>query len=385
MLASFACDPEKSRGRLYAENPTPYRNEFQRDKDRIIHSNAFRRLEYKTQVFVNHEGDHYRNRLTHSIEVASIARSIATALGLSADLAESIALAHDMGHTPFGHAGEEALNECMKLYGGFSHNAHSIKLLTKLEQRYAAYDGLNLSWEVLEGIAKHNGPVIDHIPQIIAEYNIMHNLDLGHYSSTEAQIAALADDIAYHGHDLEDAVRADLVRIDDLMEIDFLADYITAVKNKYCNLHQNRLIYETIRFLNHYFVDNLLAMTKQNIKKYQIITEQDVRSIHMPLVTFSHEAEARLFLIKQFLFSKVYLNEKVTIVTFKARQVVKRLFDLYMNSPECLPSEWYISAKDRNDTEKASVVADYIAGMTDRYAIRECQSLCNLTFSNNNF
>ncbi|MEY3197160.1 MAG: hypothetical protein RLZZ59_528 [Pseudomonadota bacterium] len=385
MLANFACNPSNSRGRLYKESPTPYRNEFQRDKDRIIHSNAFRRLEYKTQVFVNHEGDHYRNRLTHSIEVASVARSIAQELDLSEDLAEAIALAHDMGHTPFGHAGEDILDECMKPYGGFSHNAHSIKLLTKLEQRYAAYDGLNLTWEVLEGIAKHNGPVIGDIPKVIIEYNTMHDLDLGFYSSAEAQVAALADDIAYHGHDLEDAVRAGLVRIEDLLEVEFLAQYINAVKQKYPDLHQNRLIYETIRFLNHYFVDDLLATTKQNIKLYNIETEEDVRNAKSPIVNFSPEASNRLCLIKTFLFDRVYLHEKVTAITFKAKRVVKKLFDLYMNSPQYMPNEWEANIKGQDEAMRASIVADYIAGMTDRYAIRECQSLCGFTFTNNSF
>jgi len=385
MLAPFACDPHHSRGRLYEESTTPYRNEFQRDKDRIIHSNAFRRLEYKTQVYVNHEGDHYRNRLTHSIEVASIARSIATELNVSADLAEAIALAHDMGHTPFGHAGEDALNNCMKDYGGFDHNAHSIKLLTQLEQRYAAYDGLNLTWEVLEGIAKHNGPLTTDIPDIITQYNAKHDLDLCHYASMEAQIAALSDDIAYHGHDLEDAVRAELITIEDLMEIDFLSDYIKAVRNKYPDLHHNRLIYETIRFLNHYFVDDLLAMTRQNIAYENILSEDNIRHLKKPIVEFSHEAEERLVLIKSFLFAKVYTHDKVTEMTVQSKEVVKRLFSVYMGSIKLLPDAWYALAKNATTKACATIVADYIAGMTDRYAIRECETLCNLTFSTSSF
>ncbi len=385
MLASFACNPEKTRGRLYPETPTPYRNEFQRDKDRIIHSNAFRRLEYKTQVFVNHEGDHYRNRLTHSIEVSSVARSIAAALGLSADLAESISLAHDMGHTPFGHAGEDVLDECMKNYGGFDHNAQSIKLLTQLEQRYAAYDGMNLSWEVLEGIAKHNGPLLSHIPEVIELYNERHNLDLGNYSSGEAQVSSLSDDIAYHGHDIEDAVRAELIRIEDLEEMDFIAKYIAAIKTKYPDLHINRLVYEVIRYLNHYFVDDLLATTRDNIKKYNIVTESDVRALNKAFVGFSPKAEERFSIIKKFLFKKVYKNEKVIVMTFKAKHVVKELFDLYMASPECLPPEWHSSLEGLSERSRAGVVSDYIAGMTDRYAIREHQSLCNLKFDNGSF
>ena len=385
MLASFACNPANSRGRLYEESTTPYRNEFQRDKDRIIHSNAFRRLEYKTQVYVNHEGDHYRNRLTHSIEVASIARSIATELNVSPDLAEAIALAHDIGHTPFGHAGEDALDACMKDYGGFDHNAQSIKLLTKLEQRYAAYDGLNLTWEVLEGIAKHNGPVVQDIPEIIIKYNALHDLDLLHYPSIEAQISSLSDDIAYHGHDLEDAIRAELIQIKDLEEVEFLADYIHAVQGKYPDLHQNRLIYETIRFLNHYFVDDLLAMTRQNIAHENIITEENIRHMHKPIVEFSHEALERLILIKTFLFAKVYKHEKVTAMTTQSKVIVRKLFELYMNSIKLLPEEWYILAKNADQKQCAIIVADYIAGMTDRYAIRECEARCGVVFQNSNF
>ncbi len=385
LLASYACEPAKTRGRLYPELPTPYRNEFQRDKDRIIHSNAFRRLEYKTQVFVNHEGDHYRNRLTHSIEVASIARSVAEALGLSPDLAEAISLAHDMGHTPFGHAGEEALDECMKDYGGFCHNAQSIKLLTFLEQRYAAYDGLNLTWELLEGIAKHNGPLTGYIPEAITSYNAKHNLEIHTYASSEAQVSSLSDDIAYHGHDIEDAVRADLLRIDDLEELPFLSEYINRVRAKYSNLHINRLVYELIRYLNHYFVDDLLATTRKNIKDNNIETIEDIRNMSSPIVAFSNDAEERLQTIKKFLFKKVYHHEKVLTMTFQAKQVVRKLFDLYMNFPESMPYEWQESIKGKIELERARTISDYIAGMTDRYAIRECQTLCNLKFENAGF
>ena len=385
MLASFASDPSNTRGRLYPEIATPYRNEFQRDKDRIIHSNAFRRLEYKTQVFVNHEGDHYRNRLTHSIEVSSLARSISTALGLCADLSETISLAHDMGHTPFGHAGEVVLDECMANYGGFCHNAHSIKLLTKLEQRYAAYDGLNLSWEVLEGIAKHNGPLTSDIPEAIMLYNKEYDLDLGRYSSAEAQVSSLSDDIAYQGHDIEDAIRADLITLKDLEEIEFLRDYIAIVKNKYPSLHLNKLVYELVRYLNHYFVDDLLAITRRNIERNKIKSSEDIRALGNHIVEFSHEASGRLVMIKKFLFEKVYHHEKVAVMTFKAKQVIHKLFELYMNSPECMPLEWFHLVKELDDTGKAKHVSDYIAGMTDRYAIREYQSFCNLKFDNSSF
>jgi dGTPase len=385
MLASYACDPRKSKGRLHPEKSTSYRNAFQRDKDRIIHANAFRRLEYKTQVFVNHEGDHYRNRLTHSIEVASIARSIASALNLSQDLAETIALAHDMGHPPFGHAGEDALNDCMKPYGGFCHNAQAIKILSSLEQRYGAYDGLNLTWEVLEGTAKHNGPIKKALPEYLIEYDKKHKLDLDHYSSGEAQLSALADDIAYHGHDIEDAVRAGLISIADLREIEFISEYLDIVYAEYPKLHTNRAVYELIRHLNHYFVDDLLETTRNIIAENNIETIKDIRSADFPIVQFSKEAETRFFIIKKFLFDNVYMHEKVKMMTFKARRVVKKLFEQYMEYPESMPPEWNRMVTDKDVRFKAQVISDYIAGMTDRYALKEFQTLCNLQFDNTGF
>ena len=379
---SFASDPLKTKGRLYPEIPTPYRNEFQRDKDRIIHSNAFRRLEYKTQVFINHEGDHYRNRLTHSIEVASIARSIAGTLALSEDLAECVALAHDLGHTPFGHAGEEALNACMKDHGGFCHNAHAIKLLTKLERRYAAYDGLNLTWEVLDGIAKHNGPLTGHIEESIAEYNALHDLELSKFSSTEAQVAALADDIAYHGHDLEDGMRAGIFSVDDLMELDFVQKYVLIIRSRFAKLDDMRLIYEVVRALTHDLIDDLLDQTRGNIKKFAVKTPEDVRNLDVGLVAFSDKGATYMKAIKDFLFRKVYRHTKITRVTFKCKIVVQKLFELYINNPECMSAEWVTRIGDTQSASKARVVSDYIAGMTDRHAIREYQTFYNLTFNN---
>lgn len=385
MLASFACDPRKSKGRLHEEKPTSYRNAFQRDKDRIIHANAFRRLEYKTQVFVNHEGDHYRNRLTHSIEVASIARSVAFALNLSPDLAETIALAHDIGHPPFGHAGEEALNTCMEPYGGFCHNAQAIKILTKLEQRYGAYDGLNLTWEVLEGTVKHNGPLTGLLPRYIIDYNKKHDLDLENYSSAEAQISALADDIAYHGHDIEDAVRAGLINMTDLRQMGFISEYLDIVYAEYPEITTYRAVYELIRHLNHYFVDDLLETTKNNISGNNIETIKDIRSADFPIVQFSIEAEARFLKIKKFLFDNVYLHDKVKMMTFRARRVVKELFEQYMEYPESMPPEWNKLVKGMDDAFKARTIGDYIAGMTDRYALKEFQTFCNLQFDNTGF
>ncbi len=381
MLATFAMNPRDTIGRLYPEVPTPYRNEFQRDKDRIIHSNAFRRLEYKTQVFVNHEGDHYRNRLTHSIEVASVARSLAGALCLSEDLAECVALAHDLGHTPFGHAGEDALDECMKDYGGFDHNAHAIKLLTSLEQRYAAYDGLNLTWEVLDGVTKHNGPVTGDIAEAIVNYNEMHNLRLNEFSSAEAQVAALSDDIAYHGHDLEDGIRARLFTIDDLEELEFISVYISRVRAKFPHLSHGKMIYEVIRHLTHSLIEDLLEVTRSNIKKYGIKTSDDVRLLGKPLIEFSPLGLDYMVRIKDFLMRRVYKHNRVTSVAFKCKHVVRRLFELYMDNPEVLPVEWRKSIAIGSETQ-ARIISDYIAGMTDRYAIKEFQSFYSMNFSN---
>lgn len=381
MLASFASNPLNTKGRLYPEVSTPYRNEFQRDKDRIIHSNAFRRLEYKTQVFINHEGDHYRNRLTHSVEVASVARSLAGALGLFEDLAECIALAHDLGHTPFGHAGEDALNESMKTYGGFSHNAHTIKILTSLEQRYAAYDGLNLTWEVLDGIAKHNGPLTGKLDEAISEYNQIQDLYLDQYSSAEAQVAALSDDIAYNGHDLEDGIRSGLISIDSLEEIKFLHEYIVNIKKKYPDLSPKRMIYETIRHLNHYLINDLLTASRANILKYKVQTPEDVRLLGRPLIEFSEEGLAQMNLIRKFLTTNIYRTQYISIITLKCKRVVAGLFELYMASPECLPMEWQNRIALAKDT-KPRIISDYIAGMTDRFAIKEFESFNNLTFNN---
>lgn len=381
MLASFASHPSKTQGRLYPEISTPYRNEFQRDKDRIIHSNAFRRLEYKTQVFINHEGDHYRNRLTHSIEVASLSRSIAGALDLSEDLAECIALAHDLGHTPFGHKGEDALDSSMKDHGGFSHNAHSIKLLTSLEERYAAYKGLNLTWEVLDGIAKHNGPVKGEISEAIKQYNDLHDLKLSEFSSAEAQVASLSDDIAYNGHDLEDGIRSELFNLEDLQELEFIYEYIYKIQKEYPSLSSSRVIYEAIRHLNHYLINDLLTISRYNIRKYNIQTESDIRLLGRPIIEFSEEAFSRIIRIKKFLFQNVYTNHYVSVIALKCQRVVTELFNIYIETPEFLPKSWQAKIAEGKES-KYRIISDYIAGMTDRFAIKEFSSLHNLTFSN---
>lgn len=382
MLASYAVDPSNSRGRLFNEYPTAYRNEFERDHDRIIHSKAFRRLQYKTQVFINHEGDHYRNRLTHSIEVSTVARSIAKTLNLSSDLAETIGLAHDLGHTPFGHAGEVALNKCMQDYGGFSHNAHSLKILTKVEKRYAAYDGLNLTWEVLEGIVKHNGPLINNIPEYIVEYDSQHNLDLTHYSSAEAQIASLADDISYISHDLEDSVGAKIIDFNHLTEIKFIDQYAFDIKSQFENITTTQLIYEVVRKLIIDLIADLLLQTNNNLQKQKIITTDDIRHLDYQLVDFTDEAKERIVKIKQFLYDKVYKHNKLTSMLLKCQRIVQDLFKIYMDNIDLLPFSWKELIIPGNTKSKAGIIADYIAGMTDRFAIQEHQDI--YSFNSNN-
>lgn len=380
MFASFACLPFDTRGRLYPENTTPYRNEFERDRDRIIHSNAFKRLQYKTQVFINFAGDHYRNRLTHSIEVASIARSIAKALSLSEHLAECIALAHDLGHAPFGHGGEETLNECVLDYGGFAHNTHTLKILTKLERKYAAYEGLNLSWEVLEGIVKHNGPIIKEVPKFIFDYNAKQDLDLANYSSAEAQVASLADDIAYICHDLEDSIESKILDFSDLRELGLINQYITVVKSQYPNIDSSQLIYEAMRKLTHYFINDLLKQTTANIQQQKLESAQDVRRLNYQLVDFSVNVKKEIDSIKKFLYSRFYKHSSIDIIRVKCQKIIEGLFIYYMNHLDVLPSRWRSLANTSDITVVANVISDYIAGMTDRFATNEYQSIYNLSF-----
>jgi len=382
MLKSYACLPENTKGRIHSEKPTPYRNEFERDRDRIIHSNAFKRLQYKTQVFVNHEGDHYRNRMTHSMEVSSIARSLSKALGLCEDLAEGVALAHDLGHTPFGHAGEEVLNECMKDYGGFSHNAHAFKILTSIEQKYAAYDGLNLTWEVLEGIVKHNGPVErSDAYSYIFDYDEKHSLDLSKRSSAESQVAALSDDIAYICHDLEDSIKAEIITYRDLQEIEFVDKYIHDVRSEFPDINDDRLIYEVGRKLTHHLIESLLFQTQKNIKDNKVQTEQDVRNLDSQLVEFTDSTFGEVKLIKDFLMRKVYKHHRVASVTLQSKNVIRDLFKLYVDNIELLPFSWRDMIIESGESAKMSIIADYIAGMTDRFAIKQYQSFYNLNFA----
>jgi dGTPase len=375
-LEPYAVTPEGSRGRLHREPESPTRSVFQRDRDRIIHSTAFRRLEYKTQVFVNHEGDHYRTRLTHSLEVAQIARSVSRALGLNEDLAEAVALAHDLGHTPFGHAGEEALDEAMRPFGGFEHNDQTLRILTRLERRYADFDGLNLTWEALEGTVKHNGPLVGGaamrpVPLSIAVYIREHDLELATWPSAEAQVAALADDIAYNNHDIDDGLRAELFTVADLDAVPLVGPVFHEVSQKYPSLDGPRLVHESIRRLIDRMAGDLLAETRRRISEGRVRSPADVRALGAATVAFSDAMRANDKALKAFLFERMYRHYRVNRMSSKARRIVQELFQLLHQEPQCLPTEWRQQADEPGALATARVVADYIAGMTDRFALDE--------------
>ena len=375
-LAPYASKPEKTRGRLHPEPEHSMRSAFQRDRDRIIHSTAFRRLTHKTQVFVYHEGDHYRTRLTHSLEVAQIARTISRALGLEEDLAETLALAHDLGHTPFGHAGEEALDAEMTRFGGFSHNDQTLRILTRLERRYAEFDGLNLTWESLEGTVKHNGPLrgagIDRpVSPTIAEYDRCHPLALDLFPSAEAQVAALADDIAYNNHDIDDGLRAGLFLVSDLTEVPLVGLVFGLVAAQYPGIEEPRLIHEAIRRLIDLMVGDLIVETRSRIAASRVDSAEAVRGLGSPVVAFSAEMRRNDRAFKDFLLERMYRHYRVNRMSSKARRVVHDLFALYLAEPQCLPSEWRELAAGPDDQQTARVAADYLAGMTDRFALDE--------------
>ncbi len=371
MFSSFASNPENSKGRLHAEGNCQFRSIYGRDRDRIINSTAFRRLQYKTQVFVNHEGDHYRTRLTHSLEVAQIARWIASGLGCNKDLAEVVSLAHDLGHTPFGHAGEEALNDKMKNFGNFSHNAHTLKLITKLENLYLDFNGLNLSWEMLEGVVKHNGPIkdISKTHCYIQEYNQKHNLDLARFPSIEAQISAISDDIAYNNHDIEDGLRAGLFNIEELLDLPFIGKKFREVLAKKSDARRELLVSEAKRRIVNDMVLDVISNTKNNIKKYYISSDEDVRNCDIFLVQFSEAMEIAHQQLKKFLKENMYRHYKINRMTASAHKIIGNLFDFFIQNPSCLPEHHQISSN--NKRELAINVSDYIAGMTDRFAIKE--------------
>ncbi|BDG72725.1 deoxyguanosinetriphosphate triphosphohydrolase [Roseomonas fluvialis] len=373
-LAPHAVRPETSRGRLYPEAGGDARSPFQRDRDRIIHATAFRRLQYKTQVFIYHEGDHFRTRLTHSIEVAQIARSIARLLALDEDLAEALALAHDLGHPPFGHAGEDALNSAMKPYGGFDHNAQSLKAVTALEARYAGFDGLNLTWETLEGLAKHNGPLRRPAPYI-AEYDARHPLDLHTHASAEAQVAALADDIAYNNHDLDDGLRARLFTLEEVGALPLVRDALAAARAAAPDAPAERLAPEMIRRVINAMVGDVVAESRRRIAALAPASVDDIRRASHPVIGFSAAmAEANLPL-RDFLFTRMYRHWRVNRTMAKSKRVVQMLFSHLHGGPQMLPPLWRARAGDAGTPHCALVVCDYIAGMTDRYALEEYRRL----------
>lgn len=377
--ALFACNPETSRGRRFPEPESATRTAFQRDRDRIIHSAAFRRLKHKTQVFVYHEGDYYRTRLTHSLEVAQIARSISRALGLNEDLAEAMALAHDLGHTPFGHAGEEALADAMAEFGGFDHNEQAFRILTSLERRYAEFDGLNLTWETLEGVVKHNGPLAGPAarkpapPSSIAQYPI--DLELHGWPSLEAQVAALSDDIAYNNHDIEDGLRAGLFAVADLTEVPLVGPVFEHVSARYPGLEEPRLIHESIRRLIDAMVNDLIAETNRRLDDLRPRNADAIRNCGRAIAAFSDQMRAHDQTLKQFLFERMYRHSTVNRMTAKARRVIGDLFNFYLDQPDCLPGEWRAAACNLGKPDRARLIADYIAGMTDRYALDEHKRL----------
>lgn len=370
MTASYACHPAGTRGRLFAEDESEFRSPFQRDRDRIIHSSAFRRLKHKTQVFVEHEGDYFRTRLTHSIEVAQVARTIAGVLDLNGELTEAVALAHDLGHTPFGHTGEDALEALMAPYGGFDHNAQAIRIVTSLERHYAQWDGLNLTWETLEGIAKHNGPVLAPVPYALEDYNARHDLELSTHASAEAQVAALSDDIAYNHHDIHDGLRAELFSTDDLLALPIVGDCFRAVDKLYPDLDKYRRRHEALRRFFGVLVEDVITVSRKNLKALDPQTCADIRGAGRMMVQFSPELWSDLKVVREFLFHQMYRAPSVVKMRLEVTQVVEELFPLFMSQPEHLPKQW------RKDVERAQgevalarIVSDYISGMTDRFAI----------------
>jgi len=387
--APFAVDSRLSRGRLFPEAPSPTRTEYQRDRDRIIHSTAFRRLAHKTQVFVPHEGDHYRTRLTHTIEVGQIARAIARSLRLDEDLAEALALAHDLGHTPFGHTGEDALEEVMEPFGGFDHNAQALRIVTRLEKRYADHDGLNLAWETLEGLVKHNGPLLQPdgspipryaargLPIAIVEFDARWPLDLASFASAEAQAAAIADDVAYNAHDIDDGLRAGLFAIEDLRSVDFVGDLVREIDARHPGLEPGRFVHELGRRLITRFVEDAIREGGARLAQAAPQSAADVRAQPRPMVTFSDAMQGADKAIKGFLYPHMYRHPRVMKVRVEAAQVVRRLARAFLEDPGLMPGEWATAAQamKADERRRARLVCDYMAGMTDRYALAEHRRL----------
>ena len=389
--APYACDPDRSRGRQFVEPPSKTRSPFRRDCDRVIHSTAFRRLKHKTQVFVFHEGDHYRTRLTHSLEVAQIARALARQLGLDEDITETLALAHDLGHPPFGHAGERALDACLKAHGGFDHNAQTLRVVTMLEHRYPNFDGLNLTWESLEGIVKHNGPLIDAsgaalghrreagIPVGIAQFDAIYDLELASFASLEAQVAAIADDIAYDAHDIDDGLRAGLFAVDDLKVMPLTAEMVADIDSRYPGLDQDRRGAELVRELISRLIGAVTSESGRRIAIVQPKSVDDVRHCGHQLIAFSPDIADAEAGIKAFLRQRMYRHPRVMRVMAEAEQIVLDLFARYQRVPGDLPPEWLEGAEREGESARARRIGNFIAGMTDRFALMEHQRLFDLT------
>jgi dGTPase len=389
--APYACDPLQSRGRLHAEPASKGRSPFRRDCDRIIHSTAFRRLKHKTQVFVFDEGDHYRTRLTHTLEVAQVARALARALDLDEDLAEALALAHDLGHPPFGHAGERALDECLSVYGGFDHNAQTLRVVTTLERHYPGFDGLNLTWETLEGLVKHNGPLTDKdgkplgryrahgIPETIRQYVRQQNLELWSFASVEAQIAAFADDIAYDAHDLDDGLRAELFSLDDIAAVALPGKIIADIRAAFPALDSARLVHEFVRRLIGLLIEDVIAETRRRLAALAPGSADDVRRAPAAVVAFSPAIAEAERLIKGFLETRMYRHARIQRVMNEAAGVVRDLFARYSARPDDLPAEWKEGLAGTDKAAGARRIADFIAGMTDRYALAEHARLFDST------
>jgi dGTPase len=385
MLHPYACLPDTSRGRLWPERLSSFRSPYQRDRDRIIHSSAFRRLKHKTQVFVEHEGDYYRTRLTHTIEVAQVARTIAGVLGLNTDLAEAVALAHDLGHTPFGHTGEDAMERLMAPYGGFDHNAQALRIVTRLERHYADFDGLNLTWETLEGIAKHNGPVTGPnadrkhdgpLPYALAEVNAQWDLGLDTHASAEAQVAAIADDVAYSHHDLHDGLRSGLFTEADLMDLPVTRPAFEEVDRTYPGLDKMRRRHEALRRVFGRMVEDVIAVAQNRLASAQPKSVDDIRHMGTTVIRFSKPLYQDLKAVRSFLFHRMYRAPSVMAVRAEVTRMIDDLFPLFLRQPDLLPAEWQADVKAATDeTRLARTVADYVAGMTDRFAIQEHQRL----------
>lgn len=376
MMAVYASDPNQARGRRVREEESTFRSCFQRDRDRIIHASAFRRLKHKTQVFIEHEGDYYRTRLTHSIEVAQVARTIAGALGLNGELTEAVALAHDLGHTPFGHTGEDALSVLMAPYGGFDHNAQAIRIVTHLERHYADFDGLNLTWETLEGIAKHNGPVAGPVPWALKTYNDQHDLELYTYASAEAQVAAIADDVAYNHHDLHDGLRAELFSTDELAALPILNACFEEVDGTYPGLNYYRRRHEALRRFFGVLVEDVIDFAQERLRELQPQSVDDVRGAGRTIIRFSDDVFSDLKVIRSFLFDRMYRAPSVVRMRAQVTQVVEELFPYFMAHPDQLPKQWRKDVLEvSGEIDLARIVSDYISGMTDRFALQEHERL----------